>query len=158
MRRSIQIMALSLSIGVAVGHNVKSCDTEDKIAQYLFVQQAGKAQFIQHGHKQSLVVHDIDKKMVFFSDAPKRRAGHITPANFLKAWESSGHKPINIAISGQSNSGQETRIVVTMQSARIKGKSLIIDYTPIHKNKLQTFALNDVNLFIDGIPCGDMCL
>ena len=157
MKKIIQISALALLCGAAMAHSMNTCSKQNKVAQYLFVQQADHAKFVTKKNKSLLIVNDLNVHMLYFSDAPQRRAGKTTAAKFIKDWQNNGNKAINIAVSGNTASGEEIKTVVNMTDAKIENGRLIMHVTAVGKKSLPTLSLNNINMFIDDMSCGYLC-
>ncbi len=118
--------------------------------QFLFVQNA-KDVAIVNGR---LGLIGISPTTIFFSDRPKRIAGHMHTEDFIDDWQKGTSKesfhtdPPNGTLSIFAEE-EIVDVVVTLKNPRLAGDNLIYDIAILEQD--QTFPSGPVSLFIDPI-------
>lgn len=59
-------------------------------ASFLFVLRAEKGSIIKTTEGYEIILHEMDPKVLYFSDRPVRKAGLLSLANFMKNWGKGG--------------------------------------------------------------------
>jgi hypothetical protein len=92
-----------------------------------------------------------NKKVLYFSDAPKRIMGKLTTKEFLQTWQANHIKP-NVAILAFTQQNQEIREIALLSQPQVDTQTDTMTYTacPLPGHKLRSFAnLKDINIFFD---------
>lgn len=142
-------MALPLSTMLSPAHAA-----DDKV-QLMFVQSAESLK----ADDKTLRLVNISPQAIYFSDRPKRVAGHLTMPAYLEEWTAAAgpnnfaKNPPNATVSvyetGQSTN---TLAVVTLSQPVVEGKDLVYRYKLV-EGKVPT-AGGATSLFIDWIGVG----
>jgi len=141
-------------MGAAI--KMPSAHAEDKSqedVQYLFVQTA-KGAVLKKGR---LTLNDVAPTMIFFSDRPKRIAGHMTVADFVDIWNEDKGKnsfqadPPNATVSVFAED-HIVDAVFELKNPRLKGNNIEYDIAVLEKE--EPLPSGPVSLFIDpvGMP------
>ncbi len=127
-----------------------------KSAQLYFTQTASEASFIPEGNGSNvyfLQLSQVDKKVGFISDAPKREFGTIDTGNFSNLWSKQFAKDHpNASLIAYDNQNLPLTINLELINASYDTKSSIMTYTArLLSNGTFPQKLTDVSLFIDSI-------
>ncbi len=123
--------------------------------QLLFVQSAGSFAFDDG----TLTLRQIAPSTIFFSERPKRIAGHVRNDLFLKLWvegkNSFKKDPPNATLSMFGPDGKASQAVVVLSNPRVDASNLIYDAKVLEGKIPQEGA--ESTLFIDGdnAPCSE---
>ena len=117
--------------------------------ELLFVQNA-EAVVYENG---TLTLKGVSPSVIFFSDRPKRVAGHVALPGFLDAWDegadSFAEDPPNAALSIVGD-GEVTSVIVEIANPQLEGDELSYEIVQILDGELP--ATGGVSsLFIDGL-------
>lgn len=155
---SLIISMVTLNIALSNNQTLAAHKTHHSHAQYLFVQQAKGATITPEKNTWHIRIKQLQPTMIFFSDAPQRRAGNINAQSFINIWKTAGRPHINLAIEGH-HANHEMKLALTLQSISFSSpQTFKIIAEPItHCDIGKSTTLTDVNIFIDGLPCGDAC-
>lgn len=129
----------------------------------LFVQQADQATLTSVGNRCfDVLLSGLKPSLLYFSDQPKRVAGHMDNQEFVNLWQHDKIVPNavlhGLTQPGQINSGYDT--VLTFSKPAYDNKAQTIHYQGCVTDAQQepvitTKKLYDVSLFIDNfIPFG----
>lgn len=116
-----------------------------KAAGYLFVQVSQSGTF----DGERLTLHDVSAQTVFFSDRPKRVAGHLPTTQFLEQWKPGGSfqsDPPNASLAFVT-AGIESAVVLELQDPVLDGPRLSFRVRVLQGTPPASFA--DASLFID---------
>lgn len=120
-------------------------------AELLFVQSADSMRV----HAGVLTLKNVSPSVVFFSDRPKRMAGHVEMSGFLKAWgegkDSFADDPPNANLSIVGG-GAIKNTVVELKNPRYDGTNLSYDIKVINGDLPSSGGTTA--LFIDGLFSG----
>ena len=130
--------------------DAEQCEQESRQpeAQYLFVQSATGVKL----KKSTLTLKGVSPTTVYFSDRPKRIAGHMTTKDFVDEWQENKAKdsfkadPPNATISVFTKK-EIIDVVVELKNPRLKGKNLIYDIAVIENS--EPLPSGEASLFID---------
>jgi hypothetical protein len=118
-----------------------------KATQFLFVQSAKSMSFSNN----VLTLHDVAPLTIFFSDRPKRLAGHMRTSSFLSHWKKGANSfkksPPNATLSIFSPGSTVAEVVVELTEPRLDGKNIAYK-TKVLSGKLPTKG-GESSLFID---------
>jgi hypothetical protein len=142
-------MAMPLSAMLNFAH------AADNAVQLMFVQSAESLK----ADDKTLRLVNVSPQAIYFSDRPKRVAGHLTMPAYLEEWTAAAgpnnfaKNPPNATLSVYE-SGQSTNAlaVVTISQPVVEGKDIVYRYTLI-EGKVPT-AGGATSLFIDWIGVG----
>jgi hypothetical protein len=131
----------------------------------LFV-QSSKGMAMKNG---TLTLTGVSPTTVYFADRPKRMAGHIDNAGFVKRWakgrDSFEKDPPNATLSAFRPDGTPATVVVTLRNPRIEGNNLSYDAKvvsgemPKSSSEMALFIDDarfsgcDANYTYEGAPC-----
>ncbi len=127
---------------------ISSQDAAD--SQFLFVQNADDVD-IKDGR---LTLIGVSPTTIFFSDRPKRIAGHMHTEDFIDDWQTGTDKesfhmvPPNGTLSVFAED-EIVDVVLTLKNPRLKGGSLTYDIAVLEQDK--PIPSGPVSLFIDPI-------
>ena len=131
-----------LSFTFAYGGN------ETEMAELLFVQSSHDVSL----EKGKLTLKKISPTTIFFTDRPKRIAGHMTTKDFVDEWSEGANSfatdPPNAALS---IFGQDTivDIEVTLMNPRFEGENLVYDIAVLQEDMEPISGQS--SLFIDPV-------
>jgi hypothetical protein len=109
---------------------------EEEEVQYLFVQTAKGASI----DKEKLILKDVNPTVIFFSDRPKRIAGHLTVEDFVLDWEEDNSKnsfkadPPNAVLSIFDKDEIED-VVVELKNPRLRNSDLVYQINVLEDDK-----------------------
>jgi len=118
--------------------------------QYLFVQTAQGATM----DKEKLILKNVSPTVIFFSDRPKRIAGHMTIEDFVLDWQEDTSKnsfkadPPNAVLSIFDKDEVED-VVVELKNPQLKNNDLVYQIKVLEDDK--PLPSGPVSLFIDPI-------
>ncbi len=117
--------------------------------ELLFVQNA-EAVVYENG---TLTLKGVSPSVIFFSDRPKRVAGHVALPGFLDAWDegkdSFAEDPPNAALSIVGD-GIVTSVVVEIANPQLQGDELSYDIVQVLEGELPATG-GTSSLFIDDL-------
>ena len=128
---------------------------DEKAPEVLFAQSAKSFAF-KDG---TLTLRQASPNTIFFSNRPKRIAGHVRNDLFLKLWiegkNSFQNDPPNAALSIFNPDGKVSQAVVVLSNPRADGSNLTYDVRVLEGTIPPAGA--ESTLFIDGsdAPCSD---
>jgi hypothetical protein len=129
-------------------------DKEDKV-QLMFVQTADDLKV----NDETLRLVNVGKQTLYFSDRPKRIAGHLTMQAYMDEWKAGegpdnfANDPPNATLSVyESGSAENTLTVVEISHPVIDGNDLIYQYKLIEGTMPKAGGVTA--LFIDWIGVG----
>ena len=121
-------------------------DKHEKV-QWLFVQNAEDAVLKEN----KLTLKKVSRTTLFFSDRPKRIAGHIMTREFVDDWgegeDSFAVDPPNAVLS-TFGSEEIVDSVVELKNPRLIGQDLVYEIVPIEKEGIPKIS-GPCSLFID---------
>jgi hypothetical protein len=125
-------------------------------AQLYFTQTASEASFIPEGNGSNvyfLQLSQVDKKVGFISDAPKREFGTIDTSNFANLWTKQFAKDHpNASLIAYDNQNLPLTINLEIINASYDSRSSMMTYTTrLLSNGDFPQKLTDISLFIDSI-------
>ncbi|MDB4304006.1 hypothetical protein N9934_04385 [Desulfosarcina sp.] len=112
---------------------VAQAEEKSEMAELLFVQNSHDVSL----GKGKLTLKKVGPTTIFFTDRPKRTAGHMTTKDFVDEWSEGGNSfaadPPNAALSifGQD---EIVDIVVTLKNPRLEGEDLVYDITVLEED------------------------
>ena len=127
---------------------VAQAEEKDEMAELLFVQNSNDVSL----EKGKLTLKKIGMTTIFFTDRPKRTAGHMTTKDFVDEWGEGGNSfaadPPNATLSifGED---EIVDIVVTLKNPRFDDENLIYDIAVLEED-VGTIS-GQTSLFIDPI-------
>jgi hypothetical protein len=149
--RKTLALLMTASLGAAVPVSVAA---QTKAPEVLFVQSANGIAF-KDG---VLTLKDSAPTTVFFTDRPKRAAGHVRNDKFLSSWNEGKNSfkadPPNASLSFfDEKGGRPALAVVVLSNPRSDGKNLVYNARLLQGNVPAQAA--QATLFIDGMnaPC-----
>jgi hypothetical protein len=158
MKRSVLFLAgFFLLIGFAGSvqaedeqSDADQCEQESRQqeTQFLFVQSATGVKL----KKNTLTLKGVSPTTVYFSDRPKRIAGHMTTKDFVEEWQENKAEgsfradPPNATLSVFTKE-EIIDVVVELKNPRLKGKNLIYDIAVIGYD--EPLPSGEASLFID---------
>lgn len=129
------------------GRAVQEKEKGSGAPSFLFVQNA-KGTEVKEG---TLTLTGISPTTVYFSDRPKRMAGHIHNEGFVRHWakgkDSFEKDPPNATLSSFGPEGKSNVAVVALKNPRLEGSNLTYDVRVL-SGKLPTES-SESALFID---------
>jgi len=146
----VAITALTGSAHSQVGASVAK-DTTSKV-EMLFVQSA-KAATIVNG---KLTLIGVGATTVFFSDRPRRIAGHVATEEMISLWSEGQNSflkdPPNATLSAFTSDGHVSNTVVVLRNPTLVGDRMSYDVTVTQGNLPAN--VDGASLFIDiiGMP------
>lgn len=131
--------------------------------EYLFVLEAKQANITKVNKGYEIYLSGVDKKTLYFSDRPIRKAGFIKTQKFIDAWMQPGSSfdlsPPNAAFShaalGADNDGKVQAISVELSNPNLISESSIIFRAQKLDQKIKIGTYNDVTIFIDSANGAD---
>ena len=144
----VVLLGDALRATVALATDQDQPDLEE--VQLLFVQNAKDA--VMDNDRLTLI--GVNPTTIFFSDRPKRIAGHMSTEDFVLDWqektgkESFHAKPPNAAMSVFGDE-EIVDVVVTLENPRLAGGALVYDINVLDME--QPIPSGPVSLFIDPI-------
>ena len=130
-------------------------------ADYLFIQEAAQGELIKNPKSDGyqLVLTNVPNFVSYFSDRPKRNAGTVPLAKFLKLWgenkdssNSFSQDPPNVAITLQPGTKREQNIFAVLSNPSYKEGKLTYQAKILgQKVQLPNGQFNHLNLFFDDI-------
>lgn len=131
--------------------------TNKSKATYLFVMHAAKANIAQNDGTYQLTLKDIDKKVLYFSNHPVRKAGYILNSKFMENWikakNSFQANPPNAAIiysnMNADANGISKAIAVELMNPKAVDSNLWTFQLKDLEGKVQAGDFDDVSIFID---------
>ena len=144
-----------LAVTVPLGAVLSPARAADNAVQLMFVQSAESLR----ADDKTLRLVNVSPQAIYFSDRPKRVAGHLTMPAYLEEWTAAAgannfaKNPPNATLSVYE-SGQSTNAlaVVTLSQPVVEGKDLVYSYKLI-EGKVPN-AGGATSLFIDWIGVG----
>jgi len=137
-------------LSVAAKIPIASAASQEEEVQYLFVQNAKGATM----DKEKLILKDVSPTVIFFSDRPKRIAGHMTIEDFVLDWQEDTSKngfkadPPNAVLSIFDKDEVED-VAVELKNPQFKNNDLIYQIDVLEDDK--PLPSGPVSLFIDPI-------
>lgn len=125
--------------------------------EYLFVLEAKQANITKVNKGYEIYLSGVDKKTLYFSDRPVRKAGFVKTQKFIDAWMKPGSSfdlsPPNAAFShadlGADNDGKVQAISVELSNPNLISESAIVFRAQKLDQKIKVGTYNDVTIFID---------
>ncbi len=156
-RRSSRVCSVILLVAAAV-LAMAACattSTTSSDAQLMFVQSAEDLKV--DPAKSSFRLVKVNQQTLYFSDRPKRIAGHLKMADYLKTWKEGrdnfGADPPNATLSVyEPGRAEQTLVVVTITKPVVDGADLIYNYKVLD-GKMPASG-GATSLFIDWIGAG----
>jgi hypothetical protein len=153
-RTFLRVTAL-VAMAVPLSAMLNSARAADDKVQLMFVQSAESLK----ADDKTLRLVNVSPQAIYFSDRPKRVAGHLTMPAFLEEWTAAAgpnnfaKNPPNATLSVYE-SGQSTNAlaVVTISQPVVEGKDIVYRYKLI-EGKVPS-AGGATSLFIDWIGVG----
>ncbi len=153
-RTFLRVAAL-VAMAVPLSAMLNSARAADDKVQLMFVQSAESLK----ADDKTLRLVNVSPQAIYFSDRPKRVAGHLTMPAFLEEWTAAAgpnnfaKNPPNATLSVYE-SGQSTNAlaVVTISQPVVEGKDIVYRYKLI-EGKVPS-AGGATSLFIDWIGVG----
>ena len=133
-------------VGLAVAN-----DTTTKV-EMLFVQSAAGAT-LANG---KLTLTGVAPTTIFFSDRPRRIAGHVATKEMIPLWSEGQNSfvkdPPNATLSSFTNDGNVVNVVIVLKNPVLAGTTMTYDVT-VTQGSVPT-TVNGASLFIDiiGMP------
>lgn len=141
--------------------------SHSKDTKVMFSQTAGSATLKQQGHSKEnylLVLHNVNKNTLWFTDRPLREAGTMTTQSFIKVWNegqdnfSKVNPNANLAFTDDTDKLHIIKEGVFTLSNPIYDKAnntLTYNVTLIYETfkTVRSQHLNEPVLFIDGFLC-----
>ena len=151
MRKSFCLCIVVL-FSVCAFVQVHAQDKKAEAPQFLFVQSAKTMSF----NNGVLTLHGVSPMTIFFSDRPKRIAGHMRTTSFVSHWDKGNNSfkkvPPNAALSIFNDNSTPSEVVVALAEPRLDGNNLT------YKAKVLLGELpsegGESSLFIDGVDGG----
>lgn len=150
-RRTL-LTGLALVATTALPHLARAADSK---VQLMFVQSAESLK----ADDKTLRLVNVSPQTIYFSDRPKRLAGHVTMPAYLAEWTAAAgpnnfaKDPPNATLSVyEPGQGTNTLVVVTISQPVVEGRDLVYRYKLID-GKLPA-AGGATSLFIDWIGPG----
>jgi hypothetical protein len=143
-------VAAVLAMGACATTSTTSSD-----AELMFVQSAEDLRV--DPAKSSFRLVKVNQQTLYFSDRPKRIAGHLTMADYLKTWKEGrdnfGADPPNATLSiYEPGQARQTLVVVTITNPLVDGSDLVYTYKVLD-GKMPTRG-GATALFIDWLGVG----
>ncbi|MGB8330204.1 MAG: hypothetical protein WCE62_08740 [Polyangiales bacterium] len=141
-----------LSTVVACAHTSQPAPVREPAAQssepaYLFVQSA---QSVESGPG-TLTLKGVSPTTIYFTDRPKRTAGHGRTSDFVSMWgegeDSFSADPPNATLSILEGDEEIADVVVTLRNPRLEGQNLTYDVQTLEGDLPRTGGA--AALFID---------
>ena len=129
---------------------VLASEESSEEVQFLFVQNASEVAI----GKGRMSLTGVNPTTIFFSDRPKRIAGHMTTEDFVLDWqegtskESFHSKPPNATLS-IFDQDEIVNIVVELKNPRFEGSNLVYDINILEEG--EKIPSGPASLFIDPI-------
>jgi hypothetical protein len=148
------LLAAVVILAGCAGSPVPANDASGSQAQLMFVQSAEDLRVDAAGSTLRLV--KVNPQTVYFSDRPKRIAGHLKMADYLQAWKEGrdnfGADPPNATLSVyEPGRAEPTLVVVTLMKPVVDGADLVYTYRIIEGTLPASGA---TSLFIDWYGVG----
>ena len=153
-RTFLRVTAL-VAMAVPLSAMLNSARAADDKVQLMFVQSAESLK----ADDKTLRLVNVSPQAIYFSDRPKRVAGHLTMPAYMEEWTAAAgpnnfaKNPPNATLSVYA-AGQSTNAlaVVTLSQPVVEGKDIVYSYKLI-EGKVPT-AGGATSLFIDWIGVG----
>ena len=124
--------------------------SENEATEFLFVQNAEVASI----NGETLTLHHVSPNTAYFSDRPKRVAGSVTTAEWVKRWgsgpDSFANDPPNANLACQDGA-RTVNAVVELESPQLSGDDL--SYRILALDGTLPSSCESARLFIDGASC-----
>jgi hypothetical protein len=148
-RRNFTIATAAAASSVALANSIPAhAASEEKVADFLFVQSARKMTFDKSTNKLALV--DVAPMTIFFTDRPERLAGNMKTSAFIPFWsdgkDSFKSDPPNADVSILEGSTLK-QVVVELQEPQLSADNLT--YTVKVLGGPMPESGSDVSVFID---------
>jgi len=151
-RNFLKGSAAAVGAGLLGASLTQAQDKQEEV-QWLFVQNA---QDVVMG-KDRLTLIGVSPTTIFFSDRPKRSAGHMTTEDFVREWKQGKSKegfhadPPNATLSVFAKE-EIVDVVVELKNPRLAGGALVYDIDVVEED--EPLPSGPVSLFIDpvGMP------
>jgi len=148
-RRNFTITTALAGSSIALGKSISvRAATEQKIADFLFVQTSKKMTFDKSTNKLTLV--DVAPMTIFFTDRPERLAGNMKTSAFIPFWsegkDSFKSDPPNADVSILEGSTLK-QVVVELQDPQLSGDNLTYIVKVLGGEMPETGS--DISVFID---------
>ncbi len=113
------------------GSQTSGADTGGSQAQLMFVQSAEDVRV--DAARSTLRLVKVNQQTLYFSDRPKRIAGNVTMAEYLKSWKEGrdnfGADPPNATLSiYEPGRADPTLVVITLTKPVVDGADLLYTY------------------------------
>jgi len=175
IKKIIGIIVLSIAVVFSINILAKSKQAEQpnvprltklfshkKNLRLLFIQQAKRAAILPTSNKPgcyTLKLTELKRSVLFFSDQPRKLAGHLSTASFMYLLRNNAShfniKP-NVAIEAYQSNGfkKEINFVANLANPVYtgRGRHQVVTYTacPLKKNGFQPIKkIKHINLFFD---------
>ena len=141
-------LTLALPIAILASVTTVYAQPTATTPELLFVQNAEGVVY----ENETLTLKGVSPAVIFFSDRPKRVAGHVALPGFLDAWDegkdSFADDPPNAALSIVGN-GQVSNLVVEISNPQLQGDELTYNVRVLEGEPPATGGTS--SLFIDGL-------
>ena len=153
--RSLSRVCLVIAAAVLAVTACATTSTTSSDAQLMFVQSAEDLKV--DPAKGSFRLVKVNQQTLYFSDRPKRIAGHLKMADYLKTWKEGrdnfGADPPNATLSVyEPGQAEQTLVVVTISNPIVDGADLLYNYKMLD-GKMPASG-GATSLFIDWIGVG----
>lgn len=93
--------------------------TKSHKPRFLFTQVARTATFtpLSAANQYKLVLHDVNGKVLWFTDRPERKHGHMSVANYVNLWKKQGANSF-----GDNNPNADLAYVTHKDNVRVQGQ------------------------------------
>ena len=153
-RTFLRVAALAL-VALPLSALLSPARAADDKVQLMFVQSAESLK----ADDKTLRLVNVSPQAIYFSDRPKRVAGHLTMPAYLEEWTAAAgpnnfaKNPPNATLSVyQPGQGTNTLTVVTLSQPVVEGKDIVYSYKLV-EGKVPA-AGGATSLFIDWIGVG----
>ena len=149
-RRSFLKSAAAAAGTALLGTGLAQAQSKQKEVQLLFVQTSHDVAM----GKDRLTLIGVSPTTLFFSDRPKRIAGHMTTEDFVQEWKEGKSKesfhadPPNAVLSIFAKD-KIVDVVVELKNPRLAGGALVYDINVVEED--EPIPSGPVSLFIDPI-------
>ena len=146
MNRIVMLVVVTILTICLCG--VAQAEEKSEMAELLFVQNSHDVSL----EKGKLTLKKVSPTTIFFTDRPKRTAGHLTTKDFIDEWSEGGNSfaadPPNATLSIFGDD-EIVDIVVTLKKPHLEGEDLIYDIAVLEEEIAPISG--ESSLFIDPI-------
>ena len=133
------------------------CSSKNSSVNFLFLLQSKQGEVTQDESKHRLIMKQVYKNVVYLTNAPVRKAGHIDVQSFIDDWVQKEDPTAGLigVLAEKGIKGQSVSAVIISNPYYDKEKDLIsFDLKPVAPDiPIQTGKMLNITIFVDDPDC-----